>query len=233
MRGLLARAGFRPKIRIPVDSRGKVPINSTEASWNAASCAFPDGFQTAAYNSLKKKLNRRDWTMLKQYFIFRKDGSMRRKRKMSPQEKRLVRFLLHRGGMLKRFSMSIRAYDLITAASRPEYMESLKIHPDMFRNKTIMVGSIAPGLMDLRANPFNKKDPGFYLYTSMIENILNEDFLKEGYNPLMTIGIILILCLLTGLAGTKLTVLRGVIVTLGISFAYGWRWCSYTHRPAP
>jgi len=218
---LLAAVGFRREIRIPVDSEGKVLIKFYGSFMERSQLPIPRKISSSQGKQLKKKLKASDWTSLKEYFRFRKDGSMRRKRKLTPQEQRLVRFFLHRGGMLKRFSMSIRAYDLITAASRPEYMQTLKLHPGMFRNKTIIIGAIAPGLMDLRANPFDTKDPGFYLYSSMIENILNEDFLKESYNPLMTIGIILILCLLTALAGTNLTVLRGVIVTLVISSGYG------------
>ncbi len=73
------------------------------------------------------------------------------------------------------------------------------IAPEELRGKHVFFGFSAPGLFDLRPTPVSGVYPGVEIQATFLDNFLSGDFLHELPGP-VTVGLILGLCLLTGLA---------------------------------
>ncbi len=106
-----------------------------------------------------------------------------------------------------------------------------KIRPEVLKNKIVLVGTTAPGLMDLRATPVQSNYPGVEVHANIISGILDNN-IKE--RPAYTQGAEFMLLLLAGLLLTftlpslnplkatlmTLTVLAAVIATNFASWQY-------------
>lgn len=71
-----------------------------------------------------------------------------------------------------------------------------QVPPETFRDKIVLLGAIAPGLQDLRANPFS---PVFYAVeanANLLDNLLNDRYLRPA-PPWWTLWVTLVLALLT------------------------------------
>ena len=53
-----------------------------------------------------------------------------------------------------------------------------------FKDKTVIVGTNAPGLLDMRTTPFTAEEPypGMEIYATMLSNLMNQDFLVRAHN---------------------------------------------------
>jgi adenylate cyclase len=110
---------------------------------------------------------------------------------------------------------------------------SKKIRQETLKNKIVLVGTTAPGLMDLRATPVQSNYPGVEVHANFISGILDNN-LKQ--RPAFTNGIEFILIMLAGLLLTfilpHLNPLKATLFTLlvvgavlGINLA-SWQWAS-------
>jgi adenylate cyclase len=108
-----------------------------------------------------------------------------------------------------------------------------KVRPESLKNKIVLVGTTAPGLMDLRATPVQSNYPGVEVHANVVSGILDNN-IKE--RPAFTQGIEFLLLLLAGLLlaftlpslnPLKATLMTlGVLATvLGIIFA-GWQYAN-------
>jgi adenylate cyclase len=92
-----------------------------------------------------------------------------------------------------------------------------KVRPESLKNKIVLVGTTAPGLMDLRATPVQSNYPGVEVHANVISGILDNN-IKE--RPAFTNGLELLLLLLAGLllAFTlpSLNPLKATLMTLGV-----------------
>lgn len=70
-----------------------------------------------------------------------------------------------------------------------------QIDPKEFSGKTVLVGTSAPGLLDLRPTPFSAVCPGTEIQATALDNLLNGDFVRVPSGA-VTLLYILILCLL-------------------------------------
>ena len=63
------------------------------------------------------------------------------------------------------------------------YLDSLRQHPqrpkDEFRGKIVVIGTAAPGLMDLRLTPLGSTYPGVEILATAIDNLDRGDWLRE------------------------------------------------------
>jgi adenylate cyclase len=104
--------------------------------------------------------------------------------------------------------------------------------PVEMKNRIVLVGTTAPGLMDMRSTPVGEVYPGVEVHANMISSILNQD-VKQ--NPPYVLGANVLLLLIIGLAlaillpilspiyGTSLAagVLLLEIVVNGVTWQYG------------
>lgn len=84
------------------------------------------------------------------------------------------------------------------------------------QNKIVLVGTSAPGLMDMRSTPVGEVYPGVEVHANMISGILNQN-IKQS--PAYVAGANVVLLLLMGVAMSVvlplLSPVRGMLVTLG------------------
>ncbi|MDP1635127.1 MAG: adenylate/guanylate cyclase domain-containing protein, partial [Gallionellaceae bacterium] len=85
------------------------------------------------------------------------------------------------------------------------------------QNKIVLVGTSAPGLMDMRSTPVGEVYPGVEVHANMISGILNQD-IKQ--NPPYVLGANVVLLLVIGMAMTillpMLSAIRGTLLSLGM-----------------
>jgi adenylate cyclase len=63
--------------------------------------------------------------------------------------------------------------------------KTAKKEPDAFKDKLVLIGATATGIGDLKTTPYGGTDyPGVEIHANVMDNILNQRFLKRGYNQL-------------------------------------------------
>jgi adenylate cyclase len=72
-----------------------------------------------------------------------------------------------------------------------------RVPPPFFKDKIILVGASAAGLMDLRATPIQAVYPGVEIHATLIQNIINNDFLTKA-KPWVMFLVIILLGILAG-----------------------------------
>jgi adenylate cyclase len=73
------------------------------------------------------------------------------------------------------------------------------IDPSVFKDKYVLFGYSAPGLLDLKPTPMTGAYPGVEVYATMLDNLLSGDFMRELPLP-WGILTLLIICMGAGLA---------------------------------
>ncbi|MBV1689729.1 adenylate/guanylate cyclase domain-containing protein [Novosphingobium sp. G106] len=128
------------------------------------------------------------------------------------------------------------------------YLDSLREHPlrpkDEFKGKLIVVGTAAPGLLDLRLTPLSSTYPGVQILATALDNLDRGDWLREVPRPSMApFALLLIAVVAIGLARNvsanrlgyvmlaitaasvlvgALALANGVFVPLFGPLAFGW-----------
>ncbi len=109
------------------------------------------------------------------------------------------------GRLLIKYHGGVGTYQSISMAdviqSQLQLEEGLQPQIDLafFRDKIVLVGFSAPGLLDLRPTPFSSVYPGVEVHATVIDNLLAGDFFSLTH-PLATAALILLLSLATSLA---------------------------------
>lgn len=89
--------------------------------------------------------------------------------------------------------------------------------------KIILVGATATGVFDLRATPFDPVYPGVEIHATVIDNVLNNEFLsRPKWIAAADIGIILVLGLGLGTALVWMKGMWGFLATAAVLLAYFW-----------
>lgn len=102
-------------------------------------------------------------------------------------------------GTYKSYSIAaiINSYAQILEGKTPQ------VPPTDFAGKIVFVGATAPGLFDLRPSPFSAVYPGVETLATVLDNLLQEDFVRITATALVAF-LLLFLSLLTGLGTTLL-----------------------------
>ncbi|HEY8353622.1 MAG TPA: adenylate/guanylate cyclase domain-containing protein [Methylophilaceae bacterium] len=96
-----------------------------------------------------------------------------------------------------------------------------KVEPAVLEDRIVLVGTTAPGLMDLRATPVQSVYPGVEIHANMIAGILDQNIKQR---PAYTVGAEFVMLLLTGvllaLLLPALAPLWATAVATGVLVAY-------------
>jgi len=102
-----------------------------------------------------------------------------------------------------------------------------EFNPETLQGKVVFVGSSAAGLMDIRVSPLDENFPGVEVNATVVDNILNQDFIRRpDWAPglefilILAWGLISTLCI--GWADARLTL--PVALVLGGVVWYGGIW---------
>jgi adenylate cyclase len=87
-----------------------------------------------------------------------------------------------------------------------------KASPGTFKDKIVLVGSTATGIFDSWNTPFGPVFPGVELHATVIDNIINKNFLKKPkWARIYDLIAIIVLGTLTGIVLPRLNALMGLI----------------------
>ncbi|MDR0598345.1 MAG: adenylate/guanylate cyclase domain-containing protein [Treponema sp.] len=107
----------------------------------------------------------------------------------------LLRF---KGGTLDKY-WPYSAKDILQSAEAYARGEEPLLPPEDFKDKYVFVGLYAAGLFDICSTPLSTVYPGMGVHITMLDNILNNDFIRESPSalaPLMSLLSIAIMALL-------------------------------------
>ncbi|MDR2210711.1 MAG: adenylate/guanylate cyclase domain-containing protein [Spirochaetaceae bacterium] len=89
------------------------------------------------------------------------------------------------GKSILRFRGSINRYmpysvaDILKSAEALETGGEPVYYPEEFKDKYVFFGFYAPGLFDICSNPLESVYPGMGIHITMLDNLLNKDFIRE------------------------------------------------------
>ncbi len=103
---------------------------------------------------------------------------------------------------------------VVTSALRYRDGGVPQLPPYLFKNKTIIVGGTAAGLLDLRPTPFTAIEayPGMEIHATMTSNLMNGHYLRD-LHPWITSCIIILFSLLGALMFFRIRKLTNAIIT--------------------
>ncbi len=123
-----------------------------------------------------------------------------------------------RGRMIIRFHgptgtyRSWSAAAIINSWAQMEEGKAPQIDPREFSGKTVLVGTSAPGLLDLRPTPFSAVCPGTEVQAAALDNLLNRDFMRV---PPGAVALLYVL-VLSLLASVAVSLVSGTWKTAGL-----------------
>jgi adenylate cyclase len=109
----------------------------------------------------------------------------------------------------------------------PHYSMTDILHGNLpkgtFNDKIVLAGATAIAIYDIRNTPFSPVYPGMEVHATVIDNILNKDFLeKPKWTEIYDALAILILGLLTGVAVRRVSALKGILFSSVLFIIYIW-----------
>ncbi len=133
------------------------------------------------------------------------------------------------GAMLINYKGPAYTFPFIPAA----HVLQDRVQKGALENKVVFLGSSAAGLMDIRVSPLAEVYPGVEVNATIVDNILNQDFIhRPDWAPgLELLAIVLwgmITTILIGWAGAWLTL--PMTLALGAGAWYGGLWSLGSHR---
>lgn len=136
----------------------------------------------------------------------------------------LARLLNTDGEFLIRYFGPASTYDtyslsaVLSSAIRLSEGKDAKVSPSEFKDSYVFVGGSAPGLLDLRAVPFDGAYPGVEINATILDNLIHHSFLRHV--PDMVVApVALVVLALSTVAGLSLR--RGGLIAQGLLVA-GW-----------
>lgn len=92
-----------------------------------------------------------------------------------------------------------------------------KLPKGTFDNAIVLVGATAIGVYDMRNTPFSPIFPGLEIHSTVIDNILKENFLhKPKWAKIYDLLAIIVLGLIPGIALPRLSALKGILFTAAL-----------------
>jgi adenylate cyclase len=133
--------------------------------------------------------------------------------------KTILRF---RGDLDRYFPYS--AADILKSAESHSRGEEPLIAPENFKDKYIFFGYYAPGLFDICSTPISSVYPGMGMHITMLDNILQEDFIRESppaFNILLIVLTVVLIIFIVLYSGRIPLIVSGTVLVFGILIALG------------
>lgn len=88
--------------------------------------------------------------------------------------------------------------------------------PGTFKDKIVVVGSTAIAVYDLRPTPFQRNYPGVEIHATVIDNLLQGNYMQpaDGFMQAVEVGIILLLAIVLGIALPRMSAWTGAALTV-------------------
>ncbi|MDR1863092.1 MAG: adenylate/guanylate cyclase domain-containing protein [Treponema sp.] len=137
----------------------------------------------------------------------------------------------NQGRSILRFRGSLDRYipygisDILQSAESYAKGEEPLLPPEDFKDKYIFFGFYAPGLYDIFSSPISSTYPGVGVHITMMDNILNQDFIRESpvWLGLLIILAVIILAGILGLYQSRISVtLAGTILVCMLTVFLGF-----------
>ena len=110
----------------------------------------------------------------------------------------------------------LRSAKLVAAGVAPDPAAT----PESFRDKIVIVGATAAGLLDFRPTSVDDVTPGYVIHATALDNLLNGDgLLRPGFVPRM-VGLLIFATLAGALFGAIPTLRGSSIAAVGLIIAY-------------
>ncbi|MDR1649441.1 MAG: adenylate/guanylate cyclase domain-containing protein [Synergistaceae bacterium] len=101
-----------------------------------------------------------------------------------------------------------------------------RVSPDLFADKIVFVGSTAPGLLDIRATPFDSEYGGLEMNAAIVDTILSRRFVAvPSWGP----GLQVLLVVFFGAIGIPFLTFSGPLVYLLVSVVLCWCTCGVSY----
>ena len=125
-------------------------------------------------------------------------------------------------GSLNRY-MPYSAADILQSAEALAEGKSPLYSPEDFKDKYVFFGFYAPGLFDICSNPLESVYPGMGIHITMLDNILNNDFIREAplWVDLAVFFAIILLTTALALFCDKLYISVGGVLLIAVAIVAG------------
>ena len=91
-----------------------------------------------------------------------------------------------------------------------------KIAKGEFKDKIVLVGATATGIYDMRNTPFSTTYPGLEIHSTVIDNILRQNFLtRPEWAKIFDILAIILIGIVTGFVIPRLSAAKGILFPIG------------------
>ena len=161
-----------------------------------------------------------------------KSGSIRWDNFVIPVDKNGASLLRFRGDLSRYIPYS--AKDILTSAEAHRRGEEPPYPPEDFTGCYVFLGVYAPGLFDIFSTPISSLYPGMGGHITMLDNILQGDFIRESRQWLnllilfAAVSVTVMICLFSSRvllpAGAALLAIAGVIAAAFAAYNYGNLW---------
>jgi len=145
---------------------------------------------------------------------------------LDDQGRLLVRFHGQRRDYRRYSAAEVITSAVAVAAGRPPAVPA-----EVFRGAYVIVGSTAPGLLDLKPTPLAATAPGFEVHVAAIDNLLNGDFLAQAPSAVsaglalaaaaLVVAAVILLPVATGV-GAVAGLVVAILALLVASYRAGW-----------
>jgi adenylate cyclase len=161
-----------------------------------------------------------------------KSGSIRWDNFVIPVDKNGASLLRFRGDLSRYFPFS--AKDVLMSAEAYRRGEEPLYPPDDFTGRYVFMGVYAPGLFDIFSTPISSLYPGMGGHITMLDNILQGDFIRESRQWLnllilfAAVSVTVMVCLFSSRillpAGITLLAIAGIIAAAFAAYNHGSLW---------
>lgn len=96
-----------------------------------------------------------------------------------------------------------------------------KIPKGEFKDKIVIAGATATGIYDLRSTPFSTIYPGLEIHATVIDNILQQQFLfRPKWAKIFDLLAIILIGIIMGFVIPRLSAVKGILFAIGLFMAY-------------